>query len=56
MAEFDEILVGGARREAADVQVGFTELLHCTLAAAIGAGTGWSHWRRGRGIGLLFHQ
>lgn len=28
LAEFDEVLVSGGRRQASDVQVGLTELLH----------------------------
>lgn len=50
LAEFDEVLVGGARRKAPDIQVGFTQLLRCAVAAAVGAGAGRSHGRRGRGI------
>lgn len=53
MAEFDEVLVGGPRRQAADVQVGLTQLLCPSLATAVGARAGRSHWMRGWSIGLL---
>ena len=53
LAELDEILVGSSWRKAPDVQVGFTELLGSTVAAAVCAGAGRSHGVRGWGIGLL---
>lgn len=53
LAEFDEVLVSGPRWEASDVQVGLTKLLCSSLAAAVGARAGRSHWMRGWSIGLL---
>lgn len=53
LAEFDEILVGGPRWQASNVQVGLTQLLRPSLAAAVGAGAGRSHGMRGWSIGLL---
>lgn len=48
LTEFDQIQVCSSRGEAADVQVGFAELLPaCAAAVAAAAGTGRSH-----GIGL----
>ena len=53
LAEFDEVLVGGPGWQASDVQVGLTQLLCSSLAAAIGARAGRSHGMRGWSIGLL---
>lgn len=53
MAEFDEVLVGGPRWEAPDIQVGLTQLLCSSLAAVVGARAGRSHGMRGWSIGLL---
>ena len=53
MAEFDEVLVGGPRWQAANIQVGLAQLLRPSLAAAVGAGAGRSHGVRGWSIGLL---
>lgn len=53
LAELDEVLVGGPRWQASDVQVGLTQLLRPSLAAAVGAGAGRSHGMRGWSIGLL---
>lgn len=53
MAEFDEVLVGGPRWQASDIQVGLTKLLCSSLAAAVGARAGRSHGMRGWSIGLL---
>jgi len=53
LAEFDEVLVGGPRWQASDIQVGLTQLLRSSLAAAVGARAGRSHWMRGWSIGLL---
>lgn len=48
MTQFDQVEVCGGRRQAADVQVGFAELLRaCAAAVAAAAGTGRSH-----GVGL----
>ena len=48
VTEFDQVQVCRSRRQAADVQVGFAELLQaCAAAVAAAAGTGWSH-----GVGL----
>lgn len=44
VTEFDQIQVCGGRRQAADVQVRFAELLQaCAAAVAAAAGTGRSH-------------
>lgn len=44
MTEFDQVEVCGSRRQPADVQVGFAELLQaCAAAVAAAAGTGRSH-------------
>lgn len=64
LAEFDEVLVGGGWRQASDVQVGLTKLLHkpssvtasSTSTSTCGARTGWSHRWWGRSIGLLQRQ
>lgn len=53
LAEFDEVLVGGPRWQASDIQVGLTKLLCSSLAAAVGARAGRSHGMRGWSIGLL---
>lgn len=53
LAEFDEVLVGGPRGQASDIQVGLTKLLCSSLAAAVGARAGRSHGMRGWSIGLL---
>lgn len=53
LAEFDEVLVGGPRWQASDIQVGLTQLLCSSLAAAVGAWAGRSHGMRGWSIGLL---
>ena len=53
LAEFDEVLVGGPRWQASDIQVGLTQLLRPSLAAAVGARAGRSHGMRGWSIGLL---
>lgn len=48
VTEFDQVQVCGGRGQAADVQVGFAELLQaCAAAAVAAAGTGRSH-----GVGL----
>lgn len=48
MTEFDQVQVCRRGRQAADVQVGFAELLQaCAAAVAAAAGTGRSH-----GVGL----
>ena len=56
MAEFDEVLVGGPRWQASDIQVGLTQLLRPSLAAAVGARAGRSHWMGGWSIGLLGNE
>lgn len=44
VTQFDQIEVCGGRGQAADVQVGFAELLRaCAAAVAAAAGTGRSH-------------
>lgn len=53
LAEFDEVLVGGPGGQASDIQVGLTQLLCPSLAAAVGARAGGSHGMRGWSIGLL---
>lgn len=53
LAELDEVLVGGPRWQASDIQVGLTQLLCPSLAATVGAGAGRSHGMRGWSIGLL---
>lgn len=53
LAELDKVLVGGSRWQTANIQVGLTELLRPSLAAAVGAGAGRSHGMRGWSIGLL---
>lgn len=53
LAKLDEVLVGGSRGETTNIQVGLTELLRPSLAAAVGAGAGRSHRMRGWSIGLL---
>lgn len=48
VTELDQVHVCGSRRQAADVKVGFAELLQaCAAAVAAAAGTGRSH-----GVGL----
>lgn len=48
VTKFDEVQVCGGRRQPADIQVGFAELLQaCAAAVAAAAGTGRSH-----GVGL----
>lgn len=48
VTEFDQVQVCRRRRQAADVEVGFAELLQaCAAAVAAAAGTGRSH-----GVGL----
>ena len=48
VTEFDQVQVCSGGRQAADVQVGFAELLQaCAAAVAAAAGTGRSH-----GVGL----
>lgn len=56
LAELDEVLVGGPRWQAADIQVGLTQLLRPSLAAAVGAGAGRSHRMGWWSIGLLGTQ
>ena len=55
MAELDQVLVRGPGVQAADVQVGFTQLLAATaaVAAAVGVWTGRRHLVDGGHIGLL---
>lgn len=53
LAELDKVLVGGPRWQASDIQVGLTQLLCPSLAAAVGAWAGRSHGMRGWSIGLL---
>lgn len=44
VTQFHQVEVRGGRRKAADIQVGFTELLRaCAAAVAAAAGTGRSH-------------
>lgn len=55
LTEFDKVVVGGGRGQAADVEVGFAELLPsgraavaaAVIGAAIGARAGRSHWESG---------
>lgn len=48
VTQFNQVEVRCGRRKAADIQVGFTELLRaCAAAVAAAAGTGRSH-----GVGL----
>lgn len=51
LTELDQVMVCGGRGQASDVEVGFTELVPArgaaaaaVVGAAVGAGTGWSHW------------
>lgn len=56
LTEFDKVMVGGGWGQAADVEVGFAELLPsgcaavaaAVIGAAIGAWAGRSHWKCGR--------
>ena len=55
MAELDQVLVRGPGVQAADVQVGFTQLFAASaaVAAAVGVWTGRRHLVDGGHIGLL---
>lgn len=55
LAELDQVLVRGPGVEAADVQVGFTQLLAsaAAVAATVGVGTGRRHLVDGGHICLL---
>lgn len=56
LTEFDQVLVGGPRVKAADVQIGFAQLFPASCAArtaAVSVGTRWRHLGTGGYIGLL---
>lgn len=65
LTEFDQILVCGPRVKAADIQVGFAQLLPPTAAAAVADGVAvavvvvgawWSHLMVGGGHIRLFQE
>lgn len=56
LAEFDQVLVGGPGVKAADVQIGFAQLLSTSCTAAVSVGTRRRHLGTGGYIGLLQEQ